>query len=249
MFIPACFCSWNGDALDEKTPLHRSTQALSRQGKRLLGLMGFDVDGLVVNIGLEQEMFLVPRSAFYTRPDLQFCGRTLCGRMPARGQEMSDHYMGPPSKATAALAFFRDVQEDCLKMGIPLTTRHREVAPGQYEMAPFFGEVQTQIDQNLMVMQILEEVAAKHGLACLMQEKPFSGINGSGKHNNWSLATTGGTQLLVPKSINSDSGAPPQPLPQSQWLRCRSRSRRRPRRRVAAKARCCPSCAHVPHFP
>jgi glutamine synthetase len=206
VFIPACFCSWNGDALDEKTPLLRSTQALSEQGTRLLGLMGYDVDSLTVNIGLEQEMFLVPRPAFYKRPDLQFCGRTLLGRMPARGQEMSDHYMGPPSKTTAALSFFRDVQEDCLKLGIPLTTRHREVAPGQYEMAPFFGPVQTQIDQNLMVMQILEEAAAKNGLACLMQEKPFQGINGSGKHNNWSISTSDGTQLLVPKSINEASG-------------------------------------------
>lgn len=206
IFIPACFCSWNGDALDEKTPLLRSTQALSEQGKRLLGLMGYEVDGLTVNIGLEQEMFLVPRPAFYKRPDLQFCGRTLLGRMPARGQEMSDHYMGPPSKATAALSFFRQVQEECLKLGIPLTTRHREVAPGQYEMAPFFGPVQTQIDQNLMVMQILEEAAAQNGLACLLQEKPFTGINGSGKHNNWSISTSDGAQLLVPKSINAASG-------------------------------------------
>jgi len=119
---------------------------------------------------------------------------------------MSDHYMGPPSMATPALKFFQDVQADCMALGIPLTTRHREVAPNQYEMAPFFGEVQQQIDQNLMVMQILEENAAKNGLACLLQEKPFSGINGSGKHNNWSISTRDGTQLLVPGSVNEDSG-------------------------------------------
>ena len=114
--------------------------------------------------------------------------------------------MGPPSMATPALKFFQDVQADCMALGIPLTTRHREVAPNQYEMAPFFGEVQQQIDQNLMVMQILEENAAKNGLACLLQEKPFSGINGSGKHNNWSISTRDGTQLLVPGSVNEDSG-------------------------------------------
>jgi glutamine synthetase len=170
----------NGAALDEKTPLHRATQALNTQGTRLLNMLGCECSGIVNNIGLEQEIFLVPREAYYKRPDLQFGGRMVIGKMSARGQELSDHYMAAPSTATAALSFFREVQEQAFILGIPLKTRHREVAPGQYEMAPLFGPVVSQVDQNLMVMQIMEEVAVKHGLACLVQEKPFAGINGSG---------------------------------------------------------------------
>merc|ERR1719253_2438460 len=173
MFIPACFVSYKGDALDEKTPLHRATTALDKQTKRMLKAMGYDVGSASVyaNIGLEQEIFLVPRHAYYRRPDLQFTGRTIIGKAPARGQEMSDHYMAPISRATAAFECMRQIQQECFKMGIPLKTRHREVAPNQYEFAPLFGNVINQTDQNLMVMQIIEEVASENGLAALLQEK------------------------------------------------------------------------------
>ena len=206
VFIPAAFVSYNGDALDEKTPLHRAVEAMSKEGTRLLKLLGYEVDGLINNIGLEQEIFLVPRHAFYRRPDLQFTGRTIMGKASARGQEMSDHYMAPISRATTAFDCMRQIQMECFKVGIPLkTTRHREVAPNQYEFAPLFGNVINQTDQNLMVMQIIEEVASENGLAALLQEKPFAGINGSGKHNNWSIGTTDGVNLLNPKQINAAS--------------------------------------------
>jgi glutamine synthetase len=208
IFIPAAFVSYNGDALDEKVPLHRAVEAMSTQGTRLLKLMGYEVDGLINNIGLEQEIFLVPRHAFYRRPDLQFTGRTVMGKQPARGQEMSDHYMAPISRATTAFDCMRQIQMECFKIGIPLKTRHREVAPNQYEFAPLFGNVISQNDQNLMVMQIIEEVASENGLAALLQEKPFAGINGSGKHNNWSLGTNAGVNLLNPKQINAASANP-----------------------------------------
>jgi glutamine synthetase len=179
---------------------------LQKNGARLLKHLGLDVPekgGLVTNIGLEQEMFLVPRDQYYRRPDLQFSGRTIIGKNAPRGQEMCDHYMAPLSSATSALACMQEIQEECWKLGIPLKTRHREVAPNQFEFAPLFGSNTTQIDQNLMVMQIIEEVAPRHGLAALLQEKPFNDVNGSGKHNNWSIATTDGVQLLLPKAINA----------------------------------------------
>ena len=205
VFIPAAFVSYNGDALDEKTPLHRAVQAMSNEGTRLLKLMGYETTGLINNIGLEQEIFLVPRHAFYRRPDLQFTGRTVMGKEAPRGQEMSDHYMAPISRATTAFDCMRQIQMECFKVGIPLKTRHREVAPNQYEFAPLFGNVINQTDQNLMVMQIIEEVASENGLAALLQEKPFAGINGSGKHNNWSIGTDDGINLLNPKQINAAS--------------------------------------------
>ena len=208
MFIPAAFIAYTGQALDEKTPLHRSAEALSDQGTRLLNLLGVECTGIVANIGLEQEIFLVPRDAYYTRPDLQFVGRTLIGKAPARGQEMSDHYMAPLTSATAALACMQAIQEECFKLGIPLKTRHREVAPNQYEFAPLFGDCRVQTDQNLLVMQIIEETAAKYNLAALLHEKPFAGVNGSGKHNNWSFATVEGLQLLNPKQVLKTTGNP-----------------------------------------
>jgi len=158
------------------------------------------------NIGLEQEFFLIPREAYYRRPDLQFTGRTIMGKDAPRGQEMCDHYMAPPSLATPALACMQEMQDECWRLGIPLKTRHREVAPGQYEFAPLYGLNTTQVDQNLMVMQIIEEVAARHGLAALMQEKPFNEVNGSGKHNNWSIATDDGVMMLHPAKINKATG-------------------------------------------
>merc|ERR1712048_1390961 len=203
IFIPSAFVSYYGHALDEKTPLLRANAALNKHGSRLMTKLGLDCSsGLRTNIGLEQEIFLVPREQYYKRPDLQLTGRTLIGKNAPRGQEMCDHYMAPLSSATAALACMQEIQDECWRMGIPLKTRHREVAPNQFEFAPLYGTNTTQIDQNLWVMQIIEEVAAKHGLAALLQEKPFNNVNGSGKHNNWSIATADGLQLLLPRMIN-----------------------------------------------
>jgi glutamine synthetase len=176
VFIPACLISYHGYALDEKTPLHRSCDALSTHGANLLNRLGFKVDSLVCNVGLEQEFFLMPRDEYKKRVDLQLAGRTIMGRDAPRGslykllfifspsssplifsnigQEMCDHYMAPPNVTGAPMACMKEIQEECYKLGIPLKTRHREVAPGQYEFAPTFGPVTSQIDQNLMVMQI-----------------------------------------------------------------------------------------------
>jgi glutamine synthetase len=207
VFIPSAFVSYFGASLDEKTSLLRSNQALSNEGTRLLGLLGYKVDSLVANIGLEQEIFLIPRDAYHRRPDLMITGRTIIGKDAPRGQEMCDHYMGPLSAATPALGCMQEIQEECWKLGIPLKTRHREVAPNQFEFAPLFGTNTTQIDQNIMVMQIIEEVASKWGLAALLQEKPFNNVNGSGKHNNWSIGTSDGVNLLNPEQITKASGS------------------------------------------
>jgi len=208
MYLPSVVAAYTGVALDEKTPLHRAVQALSKEGVKLLGQLGLKTAGLVNNIGLEQEIFLVPRDAYFRRPDLQFAGRTVMGRLPGRGQEMSDHYMAPLTEHTPALSCMQEIQERCFKVGIPLKTRHREVAPNQYEFAPLFGSVVPQTDQNLVVMQIIEETAAKYGLAALMQEKPFQGVNGSGKHNNWSISTAEGAQLLNPAQLFAKTNNP-----------------------------------------
>lgn len=207
IFIPSAFVSYYGHALDEKTPLLRANAALNKHGSRLLSKLGLDTSsGIRANIGLEQEIFLIPRDQYYRRPDLQLTGRTVIGKNAPRGQEMCDHYMGPLSSSTAALACMQEIQDECYRLGIPLKTRHREVAPGQFEFAPLYGSNTTQIDQNLMVMQIIEEVAAKHDLAALLQEKPFNDINGSGKHNNWSIATVDGVNLLAPDELNEATG-------------------------------------------
>lgn len=208
IFIPAALTSFNGHALDEKTPLLRASDALSKEGVRLLGHLGYKVDSINANIGLEQELFLVPRSKFIERPDLQFSGRTVMGKDSPRGQELCDHYMAPLSSANPVLFAMQEIQRQCMKMGIPLRTRHREVAPNQFEFAPLFGTVTTQIDQNVMVMQIIDEVAAMYGLAALFQEKPFNNVNGSGKHNNWSIATNDGTNLLNVPQVNAKTGNP-----------------------------------------
>ncbi|KAJ1488401.1 glutamine synthetase III, partial [Baffinella frigidus] len=204
IFIPTCFVSWNGDALDEKTPLLRAEEAMSRECSRLLKTMGHTTAGCKQMIGLEQEFFLVPREAWATRSDLQLTGRTILGAFPARGQEMCDHYMGPLNQH--ALACIKEIQAEAFKLGIPLRTRHREVAPGQYEMAPYFGHAPEQIDQNTLVMQLCEEVAGRYGLTCLNQEKPFQGINGSGKHNNWSISTKEGVNLLNANQVTKATG-------------------------------------------
>mmetsp|Transcript_26031 Transcript_26031/g.53496 ORF Transcript_26031/g.53496 Transcript_26031/m.53496 type:complete len:713 (-) Transcript_26031:437-2575(-) len=207
IFIPSAFVSYYGSALDEKTPLLRSNSALDKNGSRLFGLLGGDASsGVQANIGLEQEIFLIPREEFYRRPDLQLTGRTIMGKNAPRGQEMCDHYMAPLSSATAALACMQEIQDECWRMGIPLKTRHREVAPNQFEFAPLYGSNTTQIDQNVFVMQIIEEVAPKHGLAALLQEKPFNDVNGSGKHNNWSIATRSGINFLAPDEVMEATG-------------------------------------------
>ena len=206
IFIPAALTSYHGEALDEKTPLLRASDALSKEGARLLGNLGYKVDGLTANIGLEQEIFLIPRDAYIRRMDLQLTGRTVMGKDAPRGQEMCDHYMAPFSTVSPALPCMADIQDQCMKMGIPLRTRHREVAPNQYEFAPLFGSVTTQIDQNLVVMQVIEETAVQYGLAALLQEKPFNNVNGSGKHNNWSLATSDGTNLLNVAQLAAKTG-------------------------------------------
>lgn len=209
IFVPSALVSYYGFALDEKTPLLRANSALNKQATRLLKHLGLDATahgGVVTNIGLEQEIFLIDREQYYRRPDLQLAGRTVIGKNAPRGQEMCDHYMAPLSSATPALACMQEIQEECWKLGIPLKTRHREVAPNQFEFAPLFGTNTTQIDQNLMVMQIIEEVAPRHGLAALLQEKPFNDVNGSGKHNNWSISTADGIQCLLPSAINKATG-------------------------------------------
>jgi len=206
VYIPTVLVSFYGDALDEKTPLIRSMKALSDQTSRLCKNLGWEVSGAQPNIGLEQEYFLIPRSAYYKRLDLQMTGRTIMGKQAPRGQEMCDHYMKPPNPI--ALECIKEIQHECFMMGIPMRTRHSEVAPNQYECAPLFGIATTQIDQNIMFMQIAEEVAARHGLACLHQEKPFAGVNGSGKHNNFSIGTLDGVNLLNVEQVAKASGKP-----------------------------------------
>lgn len=206
VFVPAVFVSYNGHSLDEKLPLKRAVAAMSKEGARLFGKIGVETSGMVNNIGLEQEFFLLPRDQYVRRPDLQLVGRTIIGRLPARGQEGCDHYMSPPHFEGAALAALKDIQSECFKLGIPLQTRHREVAPNQYETAPRFGAVCVQTDQNLQVMQVMDDVARKHGLAAILVEKPFAGINGSGKHNNWSISTKEGAQLYNPIDLCKKTG-------------------------------------------
>jgi glutamine synthetase len=208
VYIPSCMVAYTGLALDEKLPLLRAADSLSKEGARLMNNLGYKVDTVFANIGLEQELFFVPRKTYLNRPDLLLAGRTVMGKMPARGQEMCDHYMAPLGHDSAFLLCMQEIQEKCFAVGIPLATRHKEVAPGQYEFAPLFGTMTTQIDQNLIVMQIIEETAIKHELAALFQEKPFQGVNGSGKHNNWSIATEDGTNLLNPKQVEAKTGNP-----------------------------------------
>jgi len=207
VFIPTVLAAFTGEALDEKMPLLRAMQAVDVEGRRLLKHLGHTAAAKVFpNIGLEQEFFLVPRSAYFARPDLQLCGRTIIGKSSARGQEMCDHYMAAPNEK--ALACMREIQHECFKVGIPMQTRHKEVAPNQYECAPFFGLASGQIDNNLLFMQIAEEVAARHGLAALFTEKPFQGVNGSGKHNNVSLGTDQGMNLFNAKNMAKSCTTP-----------------------------------------
>ncbi len=195
--IPTAFCSYTGECLDRKTPLLRSIQAISTQALRILRLFGNTTATHVnVNLGIEQEYFLVDRQLFLQRPDLVNAGRTLYGARPPKGQEMGDHYYG--SIRGRVLSFMMDVEKRLYRLGVPLKTRHNEVAPAQFELAPLYEEANIATDHNMLIMEILRGVARDHGFVCLLHEKPFKGVNGSGKHNNWSLADSEGNNLLDP---------------------------------------------------
>ena len=195
--IPTAFCSYGGEALDKKTPLLRSMQAINKQALRVLKLFGNeDVKCVKTSVGPEQEYFLVDREMFDKRKDLVFCGRTLFGAKPPKGQELDDHYFGSIKPRVAA--FTEDLNEELWKLGILAKTEHNEVAPAQHELAPIYTTTNIATDHNQLTMEIMQKVALRHGLVCLLHEKPFAGVNGSGKHNNWSLATDIGVNLLTP---------------------------------------------------
>ena len=195
--IPTAFCSYGGEALDKKTPLLRSMQAINKQALRVLKLFGNeDVKCVKTSVGPEQEYFLVDREMFDKRKDLVFCGRTLFGAKPPKGQELDDHYFGSIKPRVAE--FMEDLNEELWKLGILAKTEHNEVAPAQHELAPIYTTTNIATDHNQLTMEIMQKVALRHGLVCLLHEKPFAGVNGSGKHNNWSLATDTGVNLLTP---------------------------------------------------
>ena len=195
--IPTAFCSYGGEALDKKTPLLRSMQAINKQAMRVLKLFGNeDVKCVRTSVGPEQEYFLVDREMFDKRKDLVFCGRTLFGAKPPKGQELDDHYFGSIKPRVAA--FMGDLNEELWKLGILAKTEHNEVAPAQHELAPIYTTTNIATDHNQLTMEIMQKVALRHNLVCLLHEKPFAGVNGSGKHNNWSLATDTGVNLLTP---------------------------------------------------
>ncbi|MBR4725738.1 MAG: glutamine synthetase III [Lachnospiraceae bacterium] len=194
--IPTAFCSYSGEALDKKTPLLRSMQALSRQAKRILKLFGKEVKYVRTSVGPEQEYFLIDEAMYQKRPDLVYTGRTLFGAMPPKGQELDDHYFGVIKPRVNA--FMEDLNNELWKLGILAKTEHNEVAPAQHELAPIYSTTNVATDNNQLTMEIMQKVARRHGLVCLLHEKPFAGVNGSGKHNNWSMATDTGMNLLSP---------------------------------------------------
>ena len=195
--IPTAFCSYTGEALDQKTPLLRSMEAINKEALRLLRLFGNTTSKKVTpSVGAEQEYFLVDAEKFEERKDLIYTGRTLFGAMPPKGQELDDHYFGTIRQRIAS--FMRDVNIQLWKVGVPAKTQHNEVAPAQHELAPIYSEANLAVDQNQLTMQTLKRVACQHGLKCLLHEKPFAGVNGSGKHNNWSITTDDGINLLEP---------------------------------------------------
>ena len=195
--IPTAFCSYGGEALDKKTPLLRSMEALNKQALRILHLFGNDdVKCVRTSVGPEQEYFLIDKEMYDKRPDLKFTGRTLFGAKPPKGQEMDDHYFGVIKPRVAA--YMEELNEELWKLGILAKTEHNEVAPAQHELAPIYSTTNIATDHNQLTMEIMQKVAAKHGLVCLLHEKPFAGVNGSGKHNNWSMATDTGVNLLSP---------------------------------------------------
>ncbi|ACH40081.1 glutamine synthetase, type III [Citrifermentans bemidjiense Bem] len=195
--IPTAFCSYTGEALDKKVPLLRSMEALSTQAVRVLKLFGnTSVTRVTSTVGAEQEYFLVDKSFYLKRPDLMMAGRTLFGAMSTKGQEMEDHYFG--SIKERVLSYMKEVNEELWKLGVTAKTQHNEVAPGQFELAPIFENTNIATDHNQMVMEVLKRVALRHDMVCLLHEKPFAGVNGSGKHNNWSMSSNDGQNLLEP---------------------------------------------------
>src|SRR5687767_14316294 len=196
LVIPTAFVSWTGEALDKKTPLLRSMDAVSAQAVRVLKLFGSTAERVFATCGPEQEYFLIDRNFYFARPDLINAGRTLFGAKPPKGQELEDQYFG--SIPERVLALMADAELELFKVGVPVKTRHNEVAPSQYEIAPVFENANVAADHQMMIMETLKKMAPKYGLACLLHEKPFAGVNGSGKHNNWSLSDEFGSNLLGP---------------------------------------------------
>ena len=197
LYIPTAFCSYSGEALDKKTPLLRSMDTLNKEAVKILRLLGnTEVKHINTTVGPEQEYFLVDKDLYNKRKDLIFCGRTLIGAPAPKGQEMEDHYFGTLKPRVSA--YMHDLDEELWKLGIPAKTKHNEVAPAQHELAPVFDATHVAVDHNQLTMEIMKKVAAKHNMVCLLHEKPFEGINGSGKHNNWSMSTDTGVNLLDP---------------------------------------------------
>src|SRR6202023_814571 len=204
LVIPTAFLSWTGEALDKKTPLLRSMEALSKQALRILRLFGNkDAKKVFTTVGPEQEYFLIDRNFYYARPDLINAGRTLFGAKPPKGQELEDQYFGViPERVLACMA---EAEAELFKLAVPVKTRHNEVAPSQYEIAPIFEDANLATDHQMLTMEILRRTADQYGLVCLLHEKPFAGINGSGKHNNWSMSTDAGENLLNPGDTPHDN--------------------------------------------
>lgn len=204
LYIPTAFCSYSGEALDKKTPLLRSMQAIDQQALRILKLLGNEnVKKVITTVGPEQEYFLIDKELFKKRSDLINCGRTLFGAKPPKGQDLEDHYFGAMKPRVSA--FMKDLEEELWKLGIPAKTKHNEVAPAQHELAPIFETTNIATDHNQLTMDLMKTVANKHGLTCLLHEKPFAGVNGSGKHNNWSISTDTGLNLLEPGDTPSQN--------------------------------------------
>ncbi|WP_295295632.1 glutamine synthetase III [uncultured Brachyspira sp.] len=202
--IPSAFCSYSGESLDKKTPLLRSMQVIEREAKRILKLFGHnDINRVYTTVGAEQEYFLIDRDLYLQRPDLRYCKRTLFGACPPKGQELEDHYFG--AIKPRVLEFMKELDNELWKLGIIAKTEHNEVAPGQYELAPEFTITNMATDQNQITMELMKVIAEKHNLACILHEKPFSGVNGSGKHNNWSIATDTGLNLFEPGKTPSEN--------------------------------------------
>ena len=203
LVIPTAFVSWTGEALDKKTPLLRSIEALSKQAVRILKLFGSRAERVMTTCGPEQEYFLIDRNFYFARPDLINAGRTLFGARPPKGQELEDQYFGAIPERV--LAFMHDVETELYKVGVPVKTRHNEVAPSQYEVAPIFENANVATDHQMMTMETMRRLAPKYGLACLLHEKPFAGVNGSGKHLNWSISDDLGNNLLNPGDTPHDN--------------------------------------------
>ena len=204
LYIPTAFCSYSGEALDKKTPLLRSMETLNREAVNMLHLLGNEsVKHVSTTVGPEQEYFLVDKDLYKERRDLIFCGRTLIGAPAPKGQEMEDHYFGALKPRVSA--YMHDLDEELWKLGIPAKTKHNEVAPAQHELAPVFDTTNVAVDHNQLTMEVMKKVADKHNMVCLLHEKPFEGINGSGKHNNWSMITDDGCNLLDPGKTPSEN--------------------------------------------